>query len=112
MKNIIQIALALLISTTAFAAADIEHLAGITTSREGITLQLSSGGCTSKKSFEVRKRVEAGETVIEFIRLEPDFCEAYLPYGTLLTYSWKELGLKRGDEVRVGNSVTASARVE
>lgn len=110
MKTFILSAFALAASTTAFGAGEMETLAGITLGKAGVTIQVTSGGCTDKESFEVRKQ-EGTPTVIGFIRTKDDFCEMYLPYGTTLTYSWKELGLKSGTEVLVSNSVVPTCLV-
>ena len=90
---------------TAFADMDAaEPILGYTTDFEGITFQVSSGGCTSAQSFRpVLRETSPAQLVLN--RVKPDFCEAYFPYGTTVKFTWQQLGLRQGSKVVVGNLV-------
>ena len=40
---------------------------------------------------------------ILLVRLIPDSCEAYIPYGTTIEFSWAELGLDLNSRIKVIN---------
>ena len=40
------------------------------------------------------------------MRTAPDYCEAYLPYGTRVTYTYEELGLGEGAEFVITNEIS------
>lgn len=65
---------------------------GIKFSHDGVSLQVSSGGCTDKNDFSVVVR-ETFPTQTEINRINRDGCEAYLPYGTDVLFTGAELGL-------------------
>ena len=110
------IILALLGANSASGAAKtIETLMGFTVGPEAIEFQVSSGGCTSKGSFEVSLSDEYPPT-IQLNRVTPDTCEsvgiqAYLPFGVKLPYSYKELGLQEGTSFILGNPIMREFRV-
>ena len=104
----LRIALTVLLFST--GAAHAETLKGFLVNGEGLTFQVESGGCTSKDDFELRQ-LETFPVQLELVRVNPDFCEAYLPYGTSLTYSWDELGMQDGSEFILRNELQSSYRV-
>jgi hypothetical protein len=69
----------------------------------GVHIQVRSGGCTDKKSFTVVKENLGEVQVLNFMRVSSDLCLAMLPYGTVITYSFDELGLKAEDMIQIGN---------
>jgi hypothetical protein len=89
----------------AMANAEMEPILGVSVNQKGITYQVASGGCTSKKSFELRQ-LETNPAQLQLIRKHPDICEAFLPYGTTITYVWSELGLRQGLAVVVVNPLS------
>lgn len=103
MKNLICALICGLFAMSAVAQESTE-IYGFTTNQDGITFQVPSHGCTTKENFKVLIR----ETIPLQVGLEQvaaDDCEAYLPYGTTLTYTWTELGLSRGSSFFVFNSL-------
>ncbi len=80
-----------------------EALFGKIVSFAGLHVQVQSNGCTDKKSFKVAKENMAGVQILTFFRISSDNCRAMLPYGTVLTYSFEELGLRGGEEFAVSN---------
>lgn len=68
----------------------------------GISFRVFSGGCTSKRDFQV---VTSGvnPTNVALYRLVGDYCLALLPRGVVIRYSAAELGARRGDSFRIVN---------
>jgi hypothetical protein len=95
------------IASSAFSAST-EMLMGVTYDSQGVTYQVFSGGCTSKRSFSVTL-LETDPVGLVLTRTSEDFCEAYLPYGVTLTYSYAELGLASGDSFVIKNPLSNQA---
>ena len=71
-----------------------------------IHVQVLSNGCTTEESFEPVVMMDSRTRwsfTIEFRRLRPDLCRAYLPEGVELVWTVEGLGLPRGGLVRVIN---------
>jgi hypothetical protein len=82
--------------------ATVEELFGIRANVQGITFQVSSGGCTSESNFRIE--VFHADTVqLVLLRVVPDYCEAYFPYGTNVFFSWESMGLTDDQTVIVRN---------
>ena len=97
MKFLVSIFGLVLLSASVSATPGIpEHLMGFYTSPKGIHFQVWSGGCTDKIDFYLYKK-ETFPVQLSLVRAKHDMCEGYLPYGTVITYSWKELGLRPSD---------------
>jgi len=80
---------------------------GYSLTSKGLTLQVESGGCLSKDNFEVRQ-LETFPIQISIVQVSIDFCEAYLPFGTSISYTYAELGLRSGDLASVSVKSKAS----
>lgn len=114
MKNLgaIIISLISVFSLTSSFAAERATLLGITFDSNGITFQVPSGGCTDKNTLNVAL-LETSPVQVELQVIQRDNCEAYLPYGARIFYSYEELGLSRGTEFKVVNKVAPGVlRVE
>ncbi len=83
-------------------AGDAERILGVRAGPRGIAFQVSSGGCTAKEDFDV-KIMESFPLQLELVRMEPDLCEAYVPYGKTIRFSYRELRLADGDQFIVVN---------
>lgn len=94
-------------STISFTALanDYEKILGVTYDEEGITYQVNSGGCTSKDDFQVLL-METYPIRLALVRNNPDLCEGFFPYGTKVTFSYQELGLKDGDKATIENPLS------
>jgi hypothetical protein len=83
-----------------------EYLYGMTVGPEGVEFQVYSGGCTGEEDFRL-ERFESfppqGQIQLLLIRVSPDLCLAYLPYGTKIKFTYEDLGLKSGDSFAVLN---------
>ena len=82
----------------------VEVLKGFTFDRDGITIQVTSNGCTTKRSFEILV-AESFPAQVQFNRLVPDACRALFPYGTKLTYTYEELGLDSKNSFHLVNQI-------
>ena len=103
--------LMILSTLAAFSAfAQDEKLLGFMANTKGMTFQVASGGCTSKASFRI-DYLKSLPVQIMLVRTVEDFCEAYLPYGTELEFSWDELGLTKGEEFVLANPINREMRV-
>ena len=76
-----------------------ESLLGVIYSEEGLEFQVISYGCTEKSHFVVQRLNPASQTISQLllIRVVPDYCDGYVPFGIRLTYTYKELGLEEDD---------------
>lgn len=93
----------LLLSISAKAEPKLEPLYGDYFNKKGIVIQVYSGGCTYKNSFEIRKVSARGVQQIAFYRIKPDFCESYYKYGKQIGFTYEELGLQSQDRFKVVN---------
>lgn len=83
----------LALTTLTAQAESPEALLGYTYDDQGITFQVSSGGCTKKKDFTLYQR-ESWPVQLELVRHTFDMCEAVVPAGTKITFTWSELGVR------------------
>ncbi len=89
--------------------SEIEELLGLRVDPRGMTFQVRSSGCTQKADFEAQI-FEATPTQLVLVRIRPDVCDALVPYGRRIRFSFPELGLGQGQRVRVLNPL-ATVRV-
>ena len=69
-----------------------------------VLVRVPSNGCTEKGhfGFEVENEDDKGFTV-EFTRVKADSCKAFVPEGTVLSYSFEELRVPASAELLVLN---------
>jgi hypothetical protein len=78
-----------------------EPLYGALVKPDGLDVRVSSGGCTEAEHFAFY--VEPGAVQqVHIVRTKPDTCEAYVPEGELLHFTWEQLGVTAGN-ARVAN---------
>ncbi len=70
-----------------------EVLLGLTTNDLGINIQVKSGGCTGKGSFDIIV-MESHPAQILVLRKSPVMCRMYMPHGKVLSFTYEELGLR------------------
>lgn len=101
--------LVLLMANASFAQpSQAEPLLGVMSSPQGISIQVHSGGCTRQDSFAPQLNRDNEITKVTFYRVVPDTCMAQLYYGTVLTYSFEELGLRPYEKFEVTNGLSYS----
>lgn len=90
------------IHATAEEPGAVESLLGLQVDARGVVFQVFSGGCTTKADFRLA-RFQSAPVQLLLIRMHPDRCEAVVPYGTRLRYSYERLGLEHGQRFVVLN---------
>ncbi len=58
-----------------------------------IEFQVSSGGCTSKSHFGL-ETLKMNPLTVRLVRIRPDYCEADVPQGAKVIFTYAELGAK------------------
>jgi hypothetical protein len=58
---------------------------------QGITFQVPTGGCTAKENFGL-ETVAPKPLTVRLVRLRPDYCEAHLPDGVKIKFTFAEIG--------------------
>ena len=73
--------------------AELEPVYAAKAGRDGLTLRVSSNGCTGKPDFAfyVERKGEAVQLAFARKRLDP--CRSFAQGSTELSFSWVELGL-------------------
>ena len=76
----------------------VEHLLGLQVDAEGVVFQVFSSGCTAKEDFRIERfqRHQSNTFQLILIREKQDPCDAVLPYGRTIRYSYEDLGLENG----------------
>ncbi len=81
---------------------ELESLLGVLFRDQGIVFQVASNGCTQKSDFKIDV-MESDPLQLRLIRVRPDPCDAYVPLGERIFFSYRELGIIAGDELKVQN---------
>ena len=78
-----------------------------------LEFQVRSTGCTEKDDFVVQRFSLPSQTTPQLllVRTVEDFCDAFVPFGVRISFSYEELGLEGEDRFTVLNP-RASYRVE
>lgn len=79
-----------------------EPLLGVLVRGPAIIFQVYSSGCTTKADFQVEV-LESTPLQLRLIRLREDPCDAFEPLGTLVPFSYRELGIQGGAQLQVVN---------
>jgi hypothetical protein len=82
-----------------------ESLLGLSYRKEGLGFQVRSSGCTEKEHFVVQRLVPEDQTSVQLllIRVDEDYCDAYVPFGIWIDYTYRELQLEQGTPFKVLN---------
>jgi hypothetical protein len=84
----------------------LERLLSAKPTRTGLTVTVSTGGCTEKSDFQITShRNRSGAASVEVRRLTPDACKGNFPDGMTLSFSWKELKLPKKTTISIKNPV-------
>lgn len=86
----------------------VESIFKYTIDKDGIAFQVYSGGCTCKKSFNFIKNIspDGKDVHLTLIRVSPDYCKANIPEGTVVWYSFEELGINSENNLYIENPST------
>ena len=80
----------------------VEPLMGLLIRQRAIVFQVSSSGCTTKDDFRVEV-LESFPLQLRLIRIREDPCDAFVPLGTLVRFTYRELEIRPGARFRVVN---------
>lgn len=83
---------------------ELEPLLGVSMGRHGVTIRIESRGCADRSNMAFRVDREAERAVVAFARRRLETCKG--PKGWAdMTFSYEELGLKRGERIVIANPV-------
>lgn len=85
-------------------APQLETPASVQVGPEVIAVRMRSNGCTRKEDFRVTVNRHEGASRLNFFRLRPDRCRAYLRDGIVLQWTRQELGLSPASALLVSAS--------
>lgn len=83
-----------------------EAIYAVEAGRDNVRVRVSSNGCTRRQDFQARSSGSRNNPSIAFIRVRPDNCRALAPGGVWLSFSYRELGIARGDAFTLVNPLT------
>jgi hypothetical protein len=90
----------------------LEKLLTAKPTKAGLTLTVTTGGCTKKSDFEIKShRLRKRVASIEVHRLAPDTCKGNFPQGMELSFSWTELKVPRNSKILIKNPVEHPTRL-
>jgi hypothetical protein len=87
--------------------AELEPLYMADARRDGITIRVSSNGCTAKTDFAAYVERGGCRTALAFGRKHVDTCKSFAIGHTDLTFSWTELGVAPRATIVLLNPLTA-----
>ncbi|MCO8028768.1 hypothetical protein NI454_02240 [Brevundimonas diminuta] len=70
-----------------------------------LNVVVGSNGCTETSSFEVKIK-DGDPAELTLTRRTPDLCKALVAEGVTVSWTYAELGLERGQPVRVLNPIS------
>ena len=85
------------------ADPSLERLMAFVVTRDSVMARVNSNGCTTKEDFGTVVRKDGGRAQISLTRKREDNCRALVASTGDLTWTYAELGLAPGGEVRVQN---------
>jgi hypothetical protein len=89
----------------------LETLLAAKPTKSGLTLTVSTGGCTKKSDFEIAShRIRKGVASIEARRLMPDVCKGNFPDGMKLSFTWAELKVPKKTKILIRNPIERQGR--
>ena len=65
-----------------------------------VSVNVSTGGCTTKENFSIARVTAGSPAVVVLKRNTPDRCKGWFPEGTWLDFRKDELGLGRSSSVQ------------
>jgi hypothetical protein len=81
-------------ATKAVAGGEEEHIYGVLVTSDGLDIRVFSSGCTGEANFT--SWIEPGDIErVHLIRTKLDQCEADIPEGVVLHFTWAQLGVTK-----------------
>jgi len=88
---------------------ELEPLMAVTAGHAGLTIRMASRGCTVRGDVVFRVDRSRDRAVIAFARRRLETCRPGEAGFVDLTFSYDELGIRRGERIGVANPVSPSA---
>lgn len=82
---------------------ELEAIYAVTATRQGLTVRVSSNGCTAKADFAFFVERKGGATTVAFARKRIDTCRTIMAGHADLSFSLSELGIAPDTPVFVLN---------
>ena len=82
---------------------EMERLMAFVVTKDSVMARVNSNGCTKKEDFATVVRKNGGRATVGFARKSEDRCRNVVASTADLTWTFAELGLEPGGEVRVIN---------
>ncbi|ADG09699.1 hypothetical protein [Caulobacter segnis] len=83
---------------------ELEPLLMVSLGRHAVTIRIESRGCADRANMVFRVDRQDGRAVVAFARRRLETCKG--PRGWAdMTFSYEELGLKRGERIVIANPV-------
>ena len=86
---------------------ELESLYSAVAGRDGLTIQVSSNGCTVKGDFAFYLERKGPAVTVSFARKRVDTCKSFAMGKAELSFSWVELGVEPRAPVFVLNPLAA-----
>ena len=83
---------------------ELEPLLAVSLERHGVTIRMESRGCADRANMVFRVDREQGRAVVAFARRRLETCKGPKAWADM-TFSYEELGLKRGERIVIANPV-------
>lgn len=88
---------------------ELEPLLAVALGRRAVTIRIESLGCADRANMVFRVDRKADRAVVAFARRRLETCKG--PKGwTDMTFSYEELGLKRGEQIVIANPMKSDER--
>ncbi|WP_299010586.1 hypothetical protein [uncultured Caulobacter sp.] len=85
---------------------ELEPLLAVSLGRRAVTIRIESRGCADRANMVFRVDRKDGRAVVAFARRRLETCKG--PKGWAdLTFSYEELGLKRGERIVIANPIVS-----
>ena len=89
------------------ALGELEALYAVRATRGGVVIEVASNGCTRRDDFTAFVQAKGAGMAIAFARKRLDNCKAFARGRTALTFTYVDLGVRRGQAISVLNPVAA-----
>lgn len=86
---------------------ELEPLYRADAGRDGLTISVSSSGCTQKADFVFRLDRASGGRTLAFARTRLDACRSFARGRAELVFTWAELGATANEPLFLLNPLTA-----
>lgn len=88
---------------------ELEPLLSVSLGRHAVTIRVVSRGCADRANMVFRVDREDGRAVVAFARRRLEACKGPKTWSDM-TFSYEELGLRRGDRIVIANPISSEGR--